>query len=162
MPGANKRLREIRLAIRDVIKKIKQVDGYVTEFPDANIYPLWNQEFFDDLTPAKFPKGFVYLEDQSFQPEVASRTRREANFVVVLATIDGSAQAPPTSDDAQELVEDLIEDFARAMELNSKLGGCVVQAYASHVSTDGGIAFPEGVAVFNIRVMYDIQRPRVC
>jgi len=149
----NKTLTQIREALEYVLKRLKTTNGYSLDLPDDHIYRVHNAEFYNNTSDDAYPKAFIYLADQNYTDSPSRRVERMAYYTITLVLKelnDGS--------DLLTRIEHFTEDLADALDHYKTLGGCAVSARLTDMSTDQGVNYPEGVAVFTIEVRYHQQR----
>ena len=143
-------MNNIRAALVAKIKIIQKANGYSMDIPDDHVFPVYDDKKIGDKSIASYPKVFVVADRGVRSNAMSGSFDQTLKYLVVFIHRINSKTA--TVEETCAVTEAFVEDLARMLRLNDTLGGVVQDASLELLSVDGGVTYPEGVAVCHISV----------
>jgi hypothetical protein len=141
---------DIRDKAIESFKQISTAQGYSMTVDPDKVIARYNEALLSQTDDATYPKFMIFAERGNYSKGVgASETRTgEVNLFIVLRSTDPEVKT-------STLIEAVVADVERWNRSDLTLGNTVTSFDLINMVTDGGVADPEGIALFKFMARWD-------
>lgn len=140
-------LADIRANLVIVLKTVKKTNGYNLDLVDDRIYADFDP---DILKGNRYPKVFIQFNEAEIERMPSKLVVRELKLSIILIDRKSGVRG----DAIGVVIEKRIADIESVLLANHDLSNTVQDVLLTKFVTDSGVAFPEGVAIFDIVITY--------